>query len=234
MSTVLFALVLLSPAQMDRPSRPAPWYERLLERINPDDTDYGALWEAWKAGFVESYVTNVQFQYGVWVTCAASFLMLLLYLQHVSHRRSLRLAADSIVDIHRYAQYARKVAREAIRQHNEHIEACNRMIEAEEAGTHQWIETAELEALKQDMERAADQLRAAREESKSLQALVQDRSSTADESQHPAPGPERTGQPKTSPASPYVERINTLERELHAERQKNLRMKGTAINARDH
>jgi hypothetical protein len=84
------------------------------------------------------------------------------------------------------------------------------------------------------MERTADQLRAAREESKSLQALVQDRPATADESQHPAPGPERTGQPKTSPASPYVERINTLERELHAERQKNLRMKGTAINARDH
>jgi hypothetical protein len=235
MSSVFFALVLLTPAQTDRPtSRPAPWYERVLERINPDDTDYGALWEEWKAGFVERYVTNAEFQYAFWTTCAAAFLMLLLYLEHLSHRRSLRLAVDSIVDIHRYAQYARKVARDAIRRHNEHIEACNRMIEAEEAGTHQWIETAEFEALKQAMERTADELRAAREESKSLQALVKDRFSTGDDPQRRAAKPEKGERPTDSPRSPYVERINKLERELHAERQKNLRLKGTAIDARHH
>jgi hypothetical protein len=48
----------------------------------------------------------------------------------MSHKRALDVAVLSIADVLRHDEYSRQVADEAIRRHNEHIESCNRLIEA--------------------------------------------------------------------------------------------------------
>src|SRR5262249_51021797 len=116
------------------------------------------------------------FRYSFASTLAIVVLLSTLLAQHISHRRAIELALQSIADIRRHEEYARKAAREAIRRYNDHIEKCNRMVEADESGLWKWISLAELQALNSKMRRMADELEAAREEVKNLTAELSDKS----------------------------------------------------------
>src|SRR5688572_9227694 len=159
---VIAASPLYSVPQGQR-RHPETWYERAVRQINPSNTDYGAIWEQYKQELVDR-LRHPYFRYGFAATLAIVMLMTTLFAQHVSHRRRMEIAVQSIADIRRHDEYARQVAREAIRRYNDHIEKCNRMIEADENGLWKWISTAELGTMKGDIRRLSDDLQAAHEE----------------------------------------------------------------------
>jgi hypothetical protein len=130
----------------------------------------------------------------------------------------------------RHDEYSRQAANEAIRRYNNHIEKCNRMVEADASGLWKWMSSAELEALNSKVRRMADELAAAREEVKKLEAELSDKSEViADMSLRSKGG---SGSRQNVPAA-HIERINQLELELNQEKKKNLRVKGTGLDVRD-
>ena len=143
------------------------WYERALRQINPNDTDWGAIWEQHKREFLNQ-IGNPYFQYALGSTVTIVWLFVMLFVQHVSHRRAQELAVKSMADIRRHDEYARQAAREAIRRYNEHIESCNRVIEAAESGASRWISSAEVDALESGAQQARSEAAALREEAKRL------------------------------------------------------------------
>src|SRR5215813_3485570 len=105
------------------------WYEQALHHLKPNDIDYGAIWEQRKRALLDQ-AGNPYFQYSFVATVGVLVLLGLLCVQHVSRKRALDIAALSIADVLRHDEYSRQAADEAIRSYNEHIESCNRLIEA--------------------------------------------------------------------------------------------------------
>jgi len=205
------------------------WYERALRQINPDDTDWGAIWEQHKQRFVDK-IGNPYFQYGLGSTATIVWLFVVLFAQHVSHRRTQELAVQSMSDIRRHDEYARQAAREAIRRYNEHIESCNRVIEAAESDASRWISSAELEALESEVQQARSEAAALREETKRLREETQKQSAVIAEMSIRSGGAQSTLPfAKDAPVSKYITRINELQDELLAERKKNQRQKSTPV-----
>src|SRR5262245_25155782 len=139
------ALPVQAAASQSRPSHET-WYERALRQINPDDTDYGKIWEEHKKAFMDR-VGSPYFQFGLASLVTNLWLLLVLFVQHVSGRHKEDIAVDSIADAYRHDAYSREKAREAIRRYNDHIEACNRVIEAEGSGASRWVSSADWDAL---------------------------------------------------------------------------------------
>jgi hypothetical protein len=204
-----------------RPARET-WYERALRQINPNDTDWGAIWEQHKREFLNQ-IGDPYFQYSLGTTITILWLFVVLFAQHVSHRRAQELAVQSMADIRRHDEYAREVAREAIRRYNEHIESCNRVIEAAESGASLWMSSAEVEALKSEAQQARSEAAALREEAKRLRDEIQKQSAVIAGMPAPPNGAE------AATVSQYVTRINELQQELLEERKKNQRRKSTPV-----
>src|SRR5204862_5272592 len=109
------------------------WYEQALRHINRDNTDFGSIWEQRKRAFMGQF-RNPYFRFSLGATAAIVLLLTVTCLQRVSYKRALDVAAQSIADVLRHDEYSRGIAREAIRRYNDHIEACNRVIEARQEG----------------------------------------------------------------------------------------------------
>jgi hypothetical protein len=205
------------------------WYERVLRQINPNDTDWGAIWEQHKRELLNQ-VGNRYFQYSLGATVAVVWLLGVLFAQHVSHRRMRKVAVQSMADIRRHDEYAREVAREAIRRYNEHIESCNRVIEAAESGASRWMSSAEVETLELEAQQAGAEAAALREEAKRLREENQKQSAViAGMPARPSDGQATLPLAKDATASQYVTRINELQEELLEERKKNQRRKSTPV-----
>jgi hypothetical protein len=201
----------------------------MLRHINPNDTDWGAIWEQHKRQFLNQ-IGNPYFQYGLGSTATIVWLSVLLFAQHVSHRRAQELAVQSMADIRRHDEYARQAARVAIRRYNEHIESCNRVIEAAESGAAKWMSSAEVEALQSEAQHARSEALALREETKRLRDEIQKQSVVI------AGMPVQSGEghaslpfTKDATVSQYITRINELQQELLEERKKNQRRKSTPV-----
>src|SRR2546425_3934490 len=105
------------------------WYEEALHSLNPNDINYGSIWEERKRAILHQ-MGNPYFEYSFAATAAVVVLLTLVCVQRMSRKRALELAALSIADILRHDEYSRQVAEEAIRRYNDHIQSCNRLIEA--------------------------------------------------------------------------------------------------------
>ena len=70
---------LYSQPTQRRPARET-WYERALRQVNPDDTDWGTIWEQHKHEFVDK-IGNPYFQYGLGSTAIIVWLFVVLFLQ---------------------------------------------------------------------------------------------------------------------------------------------------------
>ena len=223
------ALPLYSETPSRRPSSET-WYERVLHQINPENIDYGAIWEERKKAFMDR-IGSPYFQYCFAATVTIVWLFIVLFAQHVSQRRKDEIAVGAIADVLRHDAYSREKAREAIRRYNDHIEACNRVIEAEESGASRWVSSAELEALKSELEQYRNDAAALREETKRLREECEKHKATVAElSLH--------SRSDVQPALPFandtrvaelVTRVNELQDELIAERKKNQRIKANSV-----
>ena len=109
------AFPVYGAASQQRPSHET-WYERVLRQINPDDTDYGAIWEERKKAFADR-LGSPYFQYCLATTVTILWLFIVLYAQHVSHRRKEDIAVDAIADVLRHDAYSREKAREVFRRY---------------------------------------------------------------------------------------------------------------------
>jgi hypothetical protein len=211
---------------MQSPSRET-WYEQALRRINPDNVDFGSRWEERKRAILDQ-LGNRYFQYGLGATAVIVVLLTVTCVQRVSHKRALDLAARSIADVLRHDEYSRKTAREAIRRYNEHIEACNRIIEASQDGPSKSLSDGEAE-----LQRVRKELADTREENKTLRnELAKKQKIIAGMTPKPVDQPQPIQTEMEFSPAPYIERINTLEKQLRAEQRKNQNLKGTSVNDR--
>jgi len=193
------------------------WYEEALHSLNPNDIDYGSLWEERKRAILHQ-IGNPYFQYGFAATAAVVVLLTLVCVQRVSRKRALELAALSIADILRHDEYSRQVAEEAIRRYNDHIESCNRWIEA--GRDHE----AELQRVRKELADTRQENRELRDNLAQKEKIIA------------GMAPQRQlGQPpiqKEKDLTPgeYMDRINALEKQERAERRKKQHAKGTSVD----
>jgi hypothetical protein len=167
------------------------------------------MWEQRKRAILNE-IGSRYFQYSFAATAAVVVLLTLLCVQRASHKRALDLAALSIADVLRHDEYSRQIADEAIRRYNEHIESCNRLIEAGQG------DEAELERIRKEL---AD----TREENKSVRNQLATTQKTI---------AGVTPEAKAESSSPgyLTARIDSLEKKLRAEQRKNQQSKGTLFD----
>ena len=218
------------------------WYEFLVRQFNPTNFNYGSWFEERRQAFLAASVRTPYFWYSLGATVVLLFLLIDDARLRLDRRRSLRLAAEIFADLYNHDQYSRQLAREAIEKHNQHIEHCNRTIEAAESadGRPGWGGT-EMENLRTELQRVAAQLDATTQERNKLQEelrqkalVVTDLSLRLDAlaKKMNGQGESRTAvaiQPPTDASGDgarFVGHINRLQEELYAERQKNRRLKG--------
>jgi myosin heavy subunit len=226
MFVALITTTAYSQSSKPRPKPHETWYERALRQINPDNINFGEIWEQRKRAILDQ-IRNRYFQYSLATTLGIVVLFTLLSIQHVSHRRSLDHAAQSIADVLRHDEYSRQAARDAIRRYNEHIESCNRAIETRKDGISKSISDAEAE-----VHRMRRELADTREENKALRNELAKNQKTIAEM--------KSATEKTQPVqaemefvpAQYIARINSLEKQLRDEQRKNQSLKGTSVNDR--
>jgi len=229
---VIVLLLVTSPVRgqiSKRQPQHETWYEQLFQHINPANTDFGSLWEQRKQALI-GQAGNRYFQYSFAATVAIPVLLAVAFVQRISHRRALHIAAQSIADVLRHDEYARRAAREAIRRYNDHIEACNRLIETSDdrmpssSDKERDVLPAELQHMKDELMALRVENQALREDAEKKARMVAEMSSRSKTA--------RSAQIGMDFAPPdYVARINELERLLAAEQEKNKRLKGTAVDA---
>ena len=218
------------------------WYEFMLKQFNPGNFDYGTWLEKRRKAFLEATVKEQYFWYSATVTAGILLMMAACTKLYLDHRRSMRVTAEMMADVYSHDLLSRQAATEAIEKYNQHIEQCNRAIEASEAGDARpgWGET-QADNLKAELQRVAGQLEATTQDRNKLQEelrqkalIVADLSIRLDVLSKKVNGPRDTGSGAGEPVSTrpngdgarFVGQINRLQEELYAERQKNKRLKG--------
>ena len=110
------------------------WYEFLLEQFNPTNFDYGTWMEERRQALLNASVWNPYFQY----CCLLSIVLLLIAVlyakKQIDHQRLMWVTAEMMTDLYNHDLYSREVAEKAIRKYNDHIERCNRAIDAAQHG----------------------------------------------------------------------------------------------------
>jgi len=232
------------PASSTQPATPSrlygdTWYESLLRQFNPDHLDYGAWLEQRRQQFLDATARNPYFKYSLVVTILLLIEMGACAKLWYDLRKITWIDAEKLRDVLSHDRYSREAAREAVRRYNEHIEKCNRVIEAQETGLPLSGRSAasEVEALRVELQETATKLAAANQERDQLKAqLEQTAGSVADLSLR-LDSLSRKGNGDASSAAAtagvagasqadLVRHINNLQQQLHAEREKNKRLKG--------
>jgi chromosome segregation ATPase len=156
----------------------------------------------------------------------------------LDRRRERYLTEEMLTDLYNQDVYSRQAAREAIARYNNHIEHCNRAIEA---GSGQAVpgSPSENDDLKGKLKKAADDLEAVTSERDRLSEELKQRSAVVTDlslqlqalsekiegigAGH-AVGP--AGLPLPATNAEYMKLVNSLQQRLFAEREKNKRLKG--------
>ena len=84
--------------------------------------------------FLDAGVRNPYFKYSLGTTIALLIMAVLYTKQWIDQRRAMWITAEMMTDLYNHDAYSRSVAREAIQKYNDHIERCNRAIEAADHG----------------------------------------------------------------------------------------------------
>lgn len=224
-----------SPRGLYQPSM--TWYDFLLHQLNPHDRDYGAWLRERQEALVEASIRNQYFWYGFWATVTIILLVAALLKSLYDRKKEKRIMGEKMEEAKAHDAYSRKVAHEAIQRYNDHIELCNRAIEAQQPG--QAAGTAAGSQANQpenSLDKIQDELENVKRDNARLEAEVQQR-------QAAIPGLSRrieelnqktggNGHGHDDPATAVVSdpealrMINDLQQQLHYERAQNRRLKG--------
>jgi len=207
------------------------WYDALFRSLNPMDVDWGARWEQRRRIFLENSVGNKYFVYTAALSLLLTWLAVVVAWQRWDHAERLKALAQSTADVLNYASYWKQAAGEAIRRHNDHIERCNRVIEAGESGV-PLGDVADALRLRRELEESRTEVLNLTTTNKRLQAeldqkagLIVDLSQRVDEVARKT-GNGGKGAQQSGQVASLVERINRLEEALKAARQENEVLKG--------
>ena len=128
--------------------------EAVIHTLNPHDVNLGDAWERRRRQWLENVGANPYFWFSFVVTVTLILSWFVLAWIHTDRVRERWHLAGHAADALRYAEYCKRVASEAIGRYNEHVEKCNRLIEAGESGL-ATPETANLEDYRREMTRLA-------------------------------------------------------------------------------
>ena len=125
-----------------------------VRALNPHDVNLGDIWEIKRRQWLENVGANSYFWFSFFVTVVVILSWFALAWLHHDHVRERWQLAEHAADALRYAEYCKHRASEAIGRYNDHIEKCNRLIEAGESGL-ATPETANLEDHRREITRLA-------------------------------------------------------------------------------
>lgn len=191
--------------------------EAMVHALNPHDLNLGSIWEARRRAWLENAGANRYFWYSFGATALLILSWFALAWVHNDRVRERWKLAEHAADALRYAEYCKQRAREAISRYNEHVEKCNRVIEAGESGM-STPETANLEDYKRELQRLksdndAKELQVARLEEQLEQKGTQLTSLTERVSEAERRLKNRAGAGTENGNAALVERIQRLEAE---------------------
>jgi hypothetical protein len=212
------------------------WYEALFHSLNPKNIDWGMTWEQRRSILMENSIGNKYFVYAAALSLLLIYCVVIITWQRWNHAERFKALAQTAADTANYAGYWKQTAAEAIYKHNDHIEKCNRVIEADESGVP--IGDAEANDLRRELDRARTEVLNLTSENKRLRSdleqksvMVADLSARVDgatrrigSSNGPGSGAKPGG--NAAQVAALVDRINRLEAVLSAARQENERLKG--------
>src|SRR5271157_1220079 len=211
------------------------WYEFLLRQFNPTNFDYGAWMEERRQVFLDASVRNPYFKYSLGTTIALLIMAMLYTKQWIDHRRAMWITAEMMTDLYNHDAYSRGVAREAIQKYNDHIERCNRAIEAADHGMSIPGADSDANNLKGVLDSVTDERDSyKRERDLAKRDLLEKEKLIADMSVRLDAMAKKTDPNRVaavsidmSAADPkVVQVINNLQEQLYAERRENRRLKG--------
>jgi DNA-binding transcriptional MerR regulator len=204
------------------------WYEALFRSLNPKNIDWGERWEQRRRVFMENSVGNKYFVYTAALSLLLIYLTVVIVWQRWDHAERVKALAQSTADVLNYSEYWKQAAGEAIRRHNDHIERCNRVIEAGENGL-PLGDAAEVLQLRRELEGSRTEVLNLTTTNRRLQAeldqkagMIQDLSQRVDE----VARKKANGKGESNQVAALVERINRLEEALKAARRENEILKG--------
>jgi hypothetical protein len=229
--TVTPALYSPSPRGLYRPHM--TWYQFMLHQLNPHDRDYGAWLRERRKALVDASIRNHYFWYSFWATVAIIVLVAGLLKSLYDRRKEKWIMGEMMDEVRAHDACSRRVAHEAISRYNEHIEMCNRAMEAQQTSLAAGSQPdqaqnrldkvqGELVDLRRDNSRMAEEIQqrqaAIAELSKRIDALSK---KTAGH------GNGQDGHQPLAVSDPEALRvINDLQQQLHYERVQNRRLQG--------
>jgi seryl-tRNA synthetase len=215
------------------------WYDALLHRFNPEHRNWGDCVEQRRQAFLDAYVRNPYFKYGFVATGLLLLAMGTVAKMYYDLCKTNWISADKLTEALEHDRRSRAAAYEAISRYNEHMEKCNRVIEAQEAGLSLSPQAAgsDAERLRAELQETAAKLSDVTREKNALQAeLDATRLSVANLSLRVeslarngnggSGGGEGSAGVSAASQADLVRHINNLQQQLHAERKRNKRLKG--------
>jgi hypothetical protein len=203
------------------------WYEAALHSLNPKGIDWGERWEARRRVFLENWATNRYFLFSALLLVLVILVAIGWAWNREDHRRKKLDLAHRAAAARNYANYWENRATGAFDRYNDHIEKCNRVVEAGEvlgdAGDAVTLRS-ELERLRQELADAETRNRGLEEQLQRKTASVAELSARVDEATRKFAGGSSAGGNGQTPA--LVERINRLEDENRKLRAENRNLKG--------
>ena len=211
------------------------WYEFLLKQFNPNSFDYGAWMKERRQVFLNESVCNPYFKYSAGVTLALMLMTMFSAKQWIDQHRTLRITAEMMADSYNHDLHSRDVAERAIRKYNDHIERCNRAIEAgqhgpvvEDSDLDHTSWSVKLEQVTEERDRYLRERDCAQKELDTNRRTLAELSLRLDKmSAKPGGNGKTSSSTELNSADPTVVRhINNLQEQIYAERETNKRLKG--------
>jgi hypothetical protein len=224
----------LPPAQRPIYQRRDTWYEFLFKQFNRDNLDYGAWMERRRQAFLEARMRNPYFGYSLLTTLGLLLMVTICIKFRMDHRRAMRITAEMMADVYNHDLYSRQMANDAIQKYNQHMERCNRAIEAAESGRTSLSGDGGDDALRAELQRVGVELVTVKRERDRIQEELQKKETIlADMSLRldglgKKGGAGQSGQPPDmhNSSPDLIKHIGGLQEQLYAERQKNRQLKG--------
>ena len=234
----------VQPSRGLRPYQPRglyqnTWYDALLRQFNPEHRNCGDWIEQRRQMFLDASARNPYFKYGLTVTMLLLLAMATCTKLYYDLCKRDWISAEKLRDAQNHDRRSRAAAGEAIRRYNDHIEKCNRVIEAQEAGLAVSAAAAgsDAESLHAELEetrkrlsevtRERDQLKAEIDRTKltvadlslKIESLARKGNGQASDAKGPADASAATH-------AELMQHISNLQQQLHVERERNKRLKG--------
>jgi hypothetical protein len=209
------------------------WYEFMLKQFNPENVNYGEWVDQQRREFIKSRAKNPYFLYSLGATVALLVAIAICAKLCIDHRRAMWITAEMMADVYNQDAYSRRVAQEAIEGYNEHIERCNRAIEAGD-GAQATATAGEIEQLRSELMRVAEERDVAtrdrdlaREELRKKSEILADMSLRLEVlTAKPGATGTKANFDLHGADAKLVTHINNLQEQLYAEKTNNRRLKG--------